>query len=50
VSRFLKPLTYQRTSREATHQLADAVQVISASEAMAAHERTATIRLERLGG
>ncbi|MDX6323783.1 MAG: sulfopropanediol 3-dehydrogenase, partial [Nocardioidaceae bacterium] len=48
VSRFLKPLTYQRTSREATHLLADAVQTISASEAMAAHERTATIRLERL--
>ena len=48
VSRFLKPLTYQRVTREATHELADAVQVISASEGMAAHERTATIRLEAL--
>ena len=47
VSRFLKPLTYQRVSREATPALAGAVQVISASEAMSAHERTATIRQER---
>lgn len=45
VGRFLKPLTYQRVSREATHELADAVQVISASEGMAAHEATAVIRL-----
>jgi sulfopropanediol 3-dehydrogenase len=48
VSRFLKPLTWQRVSREATHELADAVQVISASEGMAAHEATATIRLDAL--
>lgn len=45
VSRFLKPLTYQRISREATPQLAHAVQVISDSEGMAAHSATATLRL-----
>lgn len=45
VSRFLKPLTWQRVTKDATHELADAVQVISASEGMAAHEATATIRL-----
>jgi sulfopropanediol 3-dehydrogenase len=45
VSRFLKPLTYQRISREATPELATAVQVISDSEGMAAHSATATRRL-----
>ncbi len=45
VSRFLKPLTYQRISREATPSLAHAVQVISDSEGMAAHSATATMRL-----
>lgn len=45
VSRFLKPLTYQRISREATPSLAPAVQVISDSEGMAAHSATATMRL-----
>jgi len=48
VSRFVKPLTYQRISREATPELANAVQVISDSEGMAAHSATATLRLERL--
>jgi sulfopropanediol 3-dehydrogenase len=48
VSRFLKPLTYQRVTKEATHSLADAVDVISESEGMAAHRATATIRLDRL--
>jgi sulfopropanediol 3-dehydrogenase len=48
VSRFLKPLTYQRVTKEATHELADAVDVISASEGMAAHRATATLRLNRL--
>ncbi len=47
VSRFLKPLTYQRISREATPHLAHAVQVISDSEGMAAHSATATMRLAR---
>lgn len=47
VGRFLKPLTYQRVSREATPRLAEAVAVISASEGMAAHRATATLRLER---
>lgn len=45
VSRFLKPLTYQRIAREATPELAKAVQVISDSEGMAAHSATATMRL-----
>jgi sulfopropanediol 3-dehydrogenase len=48
VSRFLKPLTYQRVAREATPLLADAVDVISASEGMAAHRATATLRRDRL--
>jgi len=47
VSRFLKPLTYQRIAREATKDLAEAVAVISDSEGMAAHKATATMRLER---
>lgn len=48
VSRFLKPLTYQRVTREATPLLADAVATISASEGMSAHEATATLRTARL--
>ena len=47
VGRFLKPLTYQRIARSATPALADAVDVISASEGMAAHRATATLRLKR---
>ena len=47
VSRFLKPLTYQRISREATMELAPAVATISASEGMTAHEATATMRIAR---
>jgi sulfopropanediol 3-dehydrogenase len=49
VSRYLKPLTFQRISRDATAALAPAVEVISASEGMSAHEATATLRLQRLG-
>ena len=45
VSRFLKPLTYQRVSRETTPSLANAVDVISSYEGMAAHRATATLRL-----
>jgi sulfopropanediol 3-dehydrogenase len=48
VSRFLKPLTYQRVAPDATPLLADAVEVISESEGMAAHRATATLRKERL--
>ena len=48
VSRFLKPLTYQRISEPATPYLADAVDVISASEGMSAHRATATLRTARL--
>lgn len=45
VSRYLKPLTYQRIAREATPALATAVDVISDSEGMTAHQATATLRL-----
>lgn len=48
VSRFLKPLTYQRISQEATLSLAPAVETISHSEAMAAHAATARLRRERM--
>lgn len=50
VSRYLKPLTYQRVAKGATHLLADAVDTISASEGMSAHRATATMRLERVDG
>ena len=50
VSRFLKPLTYQRGQREATAALAPAVERISAFEGLAAHEATATIRIDEIGG
>jgi sulfopropanediol 3-dehydrogenase len=46
VSRFLKPLTYQRATRAATPTLAKAVDVISDYEGMAAHRATATLRLD----
>jgi len=45
VSRFLKPLTFQRVAREATPALAPAVETISTSEAMDAHRETATRRI-----
>lgn len=48
VSRFLKALTFQKVSREATPVLAEAVSTISDYEGMAAHGATATMRLERL--
>ena len=50
VARFLKPLTYQRISQEATPLVAPAVQVISDSEGMAAHSATARLRLEQYDG
>ncbi|MFJ9058014.1 histidinol dehydrogenase [Streptomyces sp. NPDC102409] len=49
VSRFLKPLTYQRTAREGTAALAPAVERISAFEGLAAHGATATVRIDRIG-
>ncbi|MFG1931834.1 histidinol dehydrogenase [Mycobacterium sp. NPDC048908] len=49
VSRFLKPLTYQRAQRDATPALAPAVERISAFEGLAAHEATATIRIDEIG-
>lgn len=48
VSRFLKPLTYQRVSREGTEQLAGAVESISAYEGMSAHGATAALRRRAL--
>lgn len=50
VSRFLKPLTYQRVAKAATPSLADAVDLISESEGMSAHRATATLRKARLAG
>ena len=47
VSRFLKPLTYQRVTQQATPHLAHAVDVIATSEGMAAHRATATLRLDQ---
>lgn len=49
VSRFLKPLTYQRAAEGATAALAPAVERISAFEGLAAHEATATIRIDAVG-
>jgi sulfopropanediol 3-dehydrogenase len=49
VGRFLKPLTYQRAGRDATAALAPAVERISAFEGLAAHEATATIRIDEIG-
>ena len=49
VSRFLKPLTFQRASRDATAALAPAVERISAFEGLAAHEATASIRIDAIG-
>jgi sulfopropanediol 3-dehydrogenase len=49
VSRFLKPLTYQRAGRDGTRELAPAVERISAFEGLAAHEATATIRIDEIG-
>ncbi|WP_367123865.1 histidinol dehydrogenase [Streptomyces phytohabitans] len=49
VSRFLKPLTYQRASREGTAALAPAVESVSAFEGLAGHGATATLRIDRIG-
>ncbi len=50
VSRYLKPLTFQRVEKEATPLLAPATITISASEGMSAHEATAQMRLDRYAG
>ncbi|MGY2745244.1 histidinol dehydrogenase [Arthrobacter sp. UYCu723] len=47
VSRFLKPLTFQRVERDATPRLANYVTTISDAEGMAAHKATAVLRLDR---
>lgn len=47
VSRFVKPLTFQKVEKDATPGVAEAVQVISDSEGMEAHSRTATYRIAR---
>ncbi|MFD4985188.1 histidinol dehydrogenase [Streptomyces sp. NPDC058372] len=49
VSRFLKPLTYQRAAKEGTAALAPAVERISAFEGLAAHGATATLRIDEIG-
>lgn len=48
VSRFLKPLTFQRLSKDGTEPIARAVEIISNYEGMAAHGATASLRLKRL--
>jgi len=47
VSRFLKPLTFQRVATSATSAVAVAVDEMSTYEGMAAHRATATLRLAR---
>jgi len=47
VSRFLKPLTYQKVSAQATPRLAEPVATIAGYEGMDAHKATATLRLDR---
>lgn len=47
VSRFLKPLTFQRVEQHATPRLANYVATISDFEGMQAHKATAALRLER---
>ncbi|WP_051476939.1 histidinol dehydrogenase [Arthrobacter sp. Br18] len=47
VSRFLKPLTFQRVDMSATMQLAPLVSEISSYEEMEAHQRTADLRIAR---
>ena len=49
VSRFLKPLTYQRAAREGTAAMAPAVERVSAFEGLAAHGETATLRIDGIG-
>ena len=47
VSRFLKPLTFQRVEKDATPRLANYVATISGFEGMEAHKATAILRLDR---
>jgi sulfopropanediol 3-dehydrogenase len=49
VSRFLEPLTFQRATRAATPDLAEAVAVISDYEGLAAHQAAAVLRVDRFG-
>jgi sulfopropanediol 3-dehydrogenase len=48
VGRFLKPLTYQRLTRDSTKSVAPHVSAISSFEGMTAHQATADLRLEWL--
>jgi len=47
VHKFLKPLTWQRMSRQANRQVAPVTARISRLEGMEAHARTADIRLSK---
>jgi sulfopropanediol 3-dehydrogenase len=49
VGKYLKTVTYQHASREGSIMLARYCKVVADAEGMAAHARTATIRLERYG-
>jgi len=50
VSRYLRPLTYQRAEPSATEALGEPVSVISEYEGFVAHQATATLRLARVRG
>jgi sulfopropanediol 3-dehydrogenase len=47
VGKFLKPVTYQRMTRDATRQIAAVTARISRLEGMEAHARTADDRLRK---
>jgi sulfopropanediol 3-dehydrogenase len=47
VGKFLKTVTYQKLTAEASQRLAPVIGRMCAAEGMLAHERTATVRVER---
>ena len=47
VGKFLKTVTYQKLTPEASQRIAPVMGRMCAAEGMLAHERTATVRVER---
>ena len=47
VGKFLKTVTYQKLTAEASQRIAPVIGRMCAAEGMLAHERTATVRVER---
>jgi len=47
VAKFVKPVTYQRMTREATRDVASVTARMSRSEGMEGHARTADVRLAK---